>query len=101
MTAPHKLAWIFMALYFWDKSRVSRLEILHSADAIDFVVPSDDELEVALANLIQHGLVEPIDDCFALTVSGMALAEASDAGPHSLGETLKSLDAYFESRGAA
>ena len=90
-----------MAIYFWDKSPVSRVEILHSADAIAFVVPAENELDANLDKLIELGLVEKKDDCFALTDPGMALAQSCDAGPHNLNDTLASLETHFSSRSAA
>ena len=101
MADSSKQAWIFLALHFWDKSPVTRLEILHSADAIALVEPTDDELEAALVSLTQKGLIEPVGDSFTLSSLGASLAKTVDAGPSHLDDTIKRLETYFDSTGAA
>ena len=101
MTNARTTAWIFLAIYFWDKNPVTRLEIVHSADAIEFTVPEDDELECALQYLVELGLVDKVENSFALSDAGKEVAESADKGATRLYDTLQTIEIFFGSDGAA
>ena len=85
-------SWILLAIYFWDKSSVTRAEILHSADAIDHAAPTENELDRAIAFLTQHGLVEELGHSFGISAPGRAILESADSGPGNIYDVWKILE---------
>jgi hypothetical protein len=85
-------AWILLAIFFWDKGSVSRVEILESADAINHAVPSESELECAIPFLVRHGLIEQHDHFFGITDVGRAMLEAARSGSGNMLDALKDLE---------
>ena len=94
------IAWIFYAICFWDKSPVTRLEIMHSADALDHLQPLESELDLALGFLTEHGLVQDAGDSFALTETGSRIHEQASEGTGNAYDVMKNLETYFRSSGA-
>ena len=94
------IAWIFYAICFWDKSPVTRLEIMHSADALDHLQPLESELGLALGFLTKLGLVQDAGDSFALTDAGNRIHEQASESTGNVYDVMKNLETYFSSSGA-
>lgn len=89
------VAWIFMSIHFWDKDHVTREDILHSAEAINFAIPDGEELDTALRHLLKRGLIEQLEGAISISESGLAFARSTDRGPSKLYETLQELKSHF------
>ena len=77
MSNVDTIAWIFLAIWFWDKSPVTRLEISHSANAINHAVPLESELDLAIGFLTARSLIEQDGDLYSLTETGKQLIEST------------------------
>ena len=94
------IAWIFYAICFWDKSPVTRLEIMHSADALDHLQPLESELDLALGFLTERGLVQDAGGSFALTETGSRIHGESSESTGNVYDVMENLETYFSSSGA-
>jgi len=95
------IAWIFLAISFWDKSPVSRREISLSADAINHLVPLESELDLAIRFLTQQGLVESKGTLIAITEAGRAILEPAHKDAANVFAVWKTLEASISSLNAA
>ena len=100
-TEANTVAWILLAISFWDKSSVARAEILHSADAIDHSVPLESELELALGFLIRQGLIEEDGHSFSISDAGREMLEAAHGGSGNIFDVWKALEPRIALLGAA
>ena len=100
MTEADRIAWIFLAVWFWDKNPVTRLELIHSADELAQVEPEEDEIDLAVSFLTQHQLLEADGDRFTITVAGLELLSAAGNGAATIFDAWKALEARFSSMGA-
>ncbi|QNN47496.1 hypothetical protein H9L17_04985 [Thermomonas brevis] len=91
MTATDRIAWIFLAIWFWDKNPVDRQEVVHSADAIHQVEPLESDIDMAVCFLTQHDLLEANGDLFSITESGQVMIGAANTGAGNIYDTLRSL----------
>ena len=94
------IAWIFYAICFWDKSPVTRLEIMRSADALDHLQPLESELDLALGFLTARGLVEKAGDSFAITEPGHGIHQQASENTGNVYDVMKNLETYFRSLSA-
>ena len=100
-TDANTFAWVFLAIYFWDKDLVTLEEIMHSADVINQAVPSDSDLQRAILFLTRHGLIKNLDRSFATTDTGRAIFKSVDKGSSNIFEICSALEPHFASLGAA
>ena len=94
-------ALILLAIFFWDKSSVTRTEILQSADAIDHAVPSENELGRAIIFLIRHGLIEEHGHSFGISDMGREILESAHSGSGNIFDVWKALEPRIASLAAA
>ena len=94
------IAWIFFAISYWDKSPVTRLEIMHSADALNHLQPLDSELDLALPCLIERELVQDVGGSFAITESGRLFLDHANNGATNVYDAMKALENAIGSPGA-
>lgn len=100
-TEANTIAWIFLAISFWDKNPVTRSEILHSADAINHAVPLESEFQLAIRFLTQHELVKKNGKFFVVTDSGRAILEPAHDGAGNIFDVWKALEARIATYNAA
>ena len=79
---------------------MTRLEIMHSADALDHLQPLESELDLALGFLTERGLVQDAGDSFALTETGTRIHEQASESTGNVYDVMKNLEMYFGSSGA-
>ncbi len=79
---------------------MTRLEIMHSADALDHLQPLESELDLALGFLTEHGLVQKADDMFVITELGNRLHEQASENTGNVYNVMKNLETYFSSSSA-
>ncbi|QIL21070.1 hypothetical protein [Thermomonas sp. HDW16] len=88
------IAWIFFAISFWDNNPVTRLEIMHSADAINHLQPLESEMDLALGFLVQHDLVQQTGDSFSLTQIGQTCIDQASVNSGNVYDTMKALQPF-------
>lgn len=101
MSDVDTIVWIFLAVWFWDKSPVTRLEISHSADAINHAVPLENELDLAIEFLTAHSLIEQNGDLYSLTEPGKQMIELAHQNAGNIFDTWAALKNGIASAGAA
>jgi hypothetical protein len=100
-TDAKKVAWIFLAISFWDKSQVTRAEISHSADAINHAVPPENELDLAIRFLTRQGFIEKQGKFFTITDAGRAILEPAHEGAANIFGVWTALEARIASLSVA
>ncbi len=100
MTDADRIAWIFLAVWFWDKNPVTRLEVIHSADELNQLEPEDSDIDLAVAFLTRHHLLKAEGDQLTITGAGQEVLSAANHGVGNIFETWKALEVYFFSMGA-
>jgi hypothetical protein len=94
------VAWIFLAISFWDKRHVTRVEILHSADAINHAVPLESELQLAIRVLTKQGLVNKNGRFFEVADSGRVMLDSAHSGAVNVFDAWKKLETAIGSLAA-
>jgi hypothetical protein len=101
ITDERIIAWILLAISFWDRKPVTRSEILHSADAINHAVPVESEIALAIRFLTKHGIVEKNGKFFVVTESGQAIVDSAHRGAQNIFDAWKALESHIASMDAA
>jgi hypothetical protein len=94
------VAWIFLAIDFWDKDPVTRDEVVHSADAINHDVPSDREMDFAFAYLASRALIASEGHCYSITDAGKTILAGAHDGAGNIFDVLSSLRTALDFRNA-
>ena len=100
-TESTTIAWILLAISFWNKDSVTREEIIHSADAINHAVPLESELEVAIRFLVLQGLILEQDRSFSISDSAREMIESAHSASGNIIDVWKALEPHISSLGAA
>ena len=101
-TESTTIAWILLAISFWNKDSVTREEIIHSADAINHAVPLESELEVvAIQFLVLQGLILEQDRSFSISDSAREMIESAHSASGNIIDVWKALEPHISSLGAA
>ncbi|WJI17442.1 hypothetical protein MWN52_09460 [Pseudoxanthomonas winnipegensis] len=95
------ISWIFLAIWFLDKSTVTRLEISHSADAINHAMQLESELDLAIDFLAAHGLIEQNGDRYSLTKPGKQMIAAANQNSGNIFDTWATLKNGIATAGAS
>ena len=97
MSDAKAVAWILLAIAFWDKDQVSRSEVSHAADAISHATPTDDQIDAAVHFLALHGLIRADDQNYSLTSPGKSVVDTAHEGAANIFAEWKALEMVIDS----